>query len=78
MLKARIKTQMDIEKFRALQQKVEQLVVEKQRLEVDYDDMPDEFKGINIYLFIYLFFFIIKMLSIFMPNTLFLEKNLSQ
>jgi hypothetical protein len=45
MLKANIKTPVEIEQFRHLQEKVEALVVKKQRAEIDYGDAPDEFKG---------------------------------
>ncbi|XP_064642091.1 ubiquitin conjugation factor E4 B-like [Lineus longissimus] len=44
MLKANIKTPIEIEQFRHLQDKVEKLVVKKQRSEIDYEDAPDEFK----------------------------------
>ena len=45
MQKACIKTTHEIELFRSLQSKVDKLVVEKQRSELDYGDIPDEYKG---------------------------------
>lgn len=44
MRRARIKTEQEIEKFRMLQEKVEDLVREKNSAETDYGDIPDEFK----------------------------------
>lgn len=44
MDKACIKTQTEIEQFRNLQERVELLVIEKQRAEVDYGEIPDEFR----------------------------------
>ncbi|KAJ8320744.1 hypothetical protein KUTeg_002331 [Tegillarca granosa] len=44
MRRARIKTEMEIEKFRILQEKVENLVIQKQQSEIDFGDIPDEFK----------------------------------
>jgi len=46
MQKACIKTTHEIELFRSLQSKVDKLVVEKQRSELDYGDIPDEYKGV--------------------------------
>ena len=45
MVKANIKTETEIEQFYCLQNKVEKLVIEKQQAEVDYGDIPDEFRG---------------------------------
>jgi hypothetical protein len=45
MKKACIKTESEIEQFRALQAKVDRLVIEKRNAEVDYGEIPDEFKG---------------------------------
>ena len=45
MFRAKIKTETERERFRILQSKVDALVVEKQRAEVDYGDIPDEFRG---------------------------------
>ncbi|XP_052828184.1 ubiquitin conjugation factor E4 B isoform X1 [Octopus bimaculoides] len=42
--RARIKTDRDIEQFRKLQEKVEAIVVQKQRAEIDFGEIPDEFK----------------------------------
>lgn len=44
MSKACIKTETEIEQFRNLQEKVEELVIEKQRAEIDYGEIPDEFR----------------------------------
>lgn len=40
-----IKTNVEIEKFRFLQEKIDKIVVEKQQEEVDYGEIPEEFKG---------------------------------
>lgn len=40
-----IKTNVEIEKFRFLQEKVDKIVLEKQQEEVDYGEIPEEFKG---------------------------------
>lgn len=45
MQKAMIKTNVEIEKFRFLQEKVDKIVLEKQQEEVDYGEIPEEFKG---------------------------------
>ncbi len=45
MVKACIKTESEIERFRILQAKVDSIVVEKQQSEVDFGDIPDEFRG---------------------------------
>ena len=45
MTRACIKTETEIEQFRMLQEKVEKIVVEKRLAEVDYGEIPDEFKG---------------------------------
>ena len=45
MVKACIKTSEEINTFRDLQHKVEEFVVQKHKSEVDYGDIPDEFKG---------------------------------
>ena len=45
MIKACIKTEAEIEQFRALQAKVDKIVVEKKLAEFDYGDIPEEFKG---------------------------------
>jgi len=44
MRKACIKTPTEIEQFQALQDKVEKIVVEKRMAEVDYGEVPDEFR----------------------------------
>lgn len=44
MQKAMIKTNVEIEKFRFLQEKVDKIVLEKQQEEVDYGEIPEEFK----------------------------------
>lgn len=44
MSKACIKTQTEIEQFRNLQERVEHLVIEKQKAEIDYGEIPDEFR----------------------------------
>jgi hypothetical protein len=41
----RIKTEQEIEKFRKLQEKIEDLVREKHSAETDYGEIPEEFKG---------------------------------
>ena len=45
MTRACIKTNMEIEQFKSIQNKVQQLVIQKQKAEVDYGDIPDEFRG---------------------------------
>ena len=45
IVRACIKTDMEIEMFRCLAQKVHQLAVEKQKAEVDYGEIPAEFRG---------------------------------
>ena len=45
MQKACIKTTHEINVFRELQCKVDKIVVEKQKSEMDYGEIPDEFKG---------------------------------
>lgn len=50
--RARIKTDRDIEQFRKLQEKVEAIVVQKQRAEIDFGEIPDEFKGDTFFLLI--------------------------
>lgn len=45
MVKACIKTQDEINTFRELQEKVEGYLVQKNRSEVQYGDIPDEFRG---------------------------------
>ena len=49
MMRAHIKTSAEIEQFRFLQSKVDTLVIEKQRSEMDFGDVPDEFKGTYMY-----------------------------
>ena len=44
MRRARIKTEQEIEKFRKLQEKIEDLVREKHSAETDYGEIPEEFK----------------------------------
>lgn len=44
MVKACIKTSEEINTFRDLQQRVEAFVVQKHKSEIDYGDIPDEFK----------------------------------
>jgi hypothetical protein len=45
MRKAMIKSETEIERFRLLQERIDELVVAKQRAEIDLGDIPDEFKG---------------------------------
>ena len=45
MIKARIKTETELEQFKILQSKVDSLVVEKRQTDVDFSDAPDEFRG---------------------------------
>lgn len=45
MRKAAIKSTIAIEKFRLLAEKVEEIVAQNARAEVDYSDAPDEFRG---------------------------------
>ena len=47
MMQARIKNDMEIEQFRCLQAKIDEIVLQKQKQEVDFGDIPDEFKGEN-------------------------------
>ena len=51
MTRAKIKTETEIERFRLLQAKVDALVVEKLRAEVDYGEIPDEFRGMIVRVF---------------------------
>lgn len=44
MERACIKTHTEIEQFHHLQERVEELVIEKQRAEIDYGEIPDEFR----------------------------------
>ena len=46
MMKACIKTKSEIEHFRLLQEKVEKILITKHKTEVDYGEIPEEFKGI--------------------------------
>ena len=46
MRRACIKTEAEIEKFKSIQDRVEELTVLKLREEVDFGDIPEEFKGI--------------------------------
>jgi len=45
MSRACIKTDVEIEKFRQIQDKVESMVIQKARDERDYGEIPDEFRG---------------------------------
>ncbi len=45
MVKARIKTESELEQFHVLQAHVDSLVVEKAQSDVDFSDAPDEFRG---------------------------------
>ena len=45
MRRACIKTETEIEKFKSIQDKVEEIVVQKAREEKDYGEIPDEFRG---------------------------------
>lgn len=45
MRRACIKTELEIEKFRLIQERVENMVIRKAREEKDYGEVPDEFKG---------------------------------
>jgi hypothetical protein len=45
MRRACIKTENEIEKFKSIQDKVEEIVVQKAREERDYGEVPDEFRG---------------------------------
>lgn len=44
MTRACIKTSTEIEQFKNIQTRVEQLVIQKQKAEIDFGDIPDEFK----------------------------------
>ncbi|XP_055958481.1 ubiquitin conjugation factor E4 B [Patella vulgata] len=44
MTKACIKTTSEIEQFRSLQQKIEQVLEKKNQVELDYGEIPDDFK----------------------------------
>ncbi|ESO04573.1 hypothetical protein HELRODRAFT_99472 [Helobdella robusta] len=44
MVRTNIKTDTEVEQFANLQEKVEVIVVDKQKLEIDYGDIPDEFR----------------------------------
>lgn len=45
MSNANIKSQIEIEKFKSLAEKVEVIVEQKSQVDVDIDNAPDEFKG---------------------------------
>lgn len=45
MRRACIKTETEIEKFKSIQDKVDEIVVQKAREEKDYGEIPDEFRG---------------------------------
>ena len=45
MKKANIKTAREIQQFYLISEKVEKLVQEKQKSEVDFGDIPEEFRG---------------------------------
>lgn len=45
MQKAMIKTNVEIEQFRFLQEKIDKIVLEKQKEEIDYGEIPEEFRG---------------------------------
>ena len=45
MRKARIKTESEIEHFRNIQERVQEIVQQRAEAEEDYGDIPDEFKG---------------------------------
>jgi hypothetical protein len=46
MVNANIKTQIEIERFQLLADKVESIVQQKDELDIDFSNAPDEFKGI--------------------------------
>lgn len=46
MRKAGIKSSIAIEKFKLLLEKVEEIVAKNSQSEMDYNDAPDEFKGV--------------------------------
>ena len=50
MLKARIKTPSEIEHFRSIQERVEEIVKENNIAAEDFENAPDEFKGQSTYL----------------------------
>lgn len=54
MQRANIKTTTEIEKFKSIQDKVEQIVIQKAREERDYGEIPDEFRG-KLLLFVRLY-----------------------
>lgn len=60
MVKACIKTDTEIEQFRHLQEKVERLVLAQRQEEMDFGEIPDEFKGILIYTVLCLFHSVIN------------------
>ena len=45
MVRARIKTPSEIERFRSIEEKVQQRLIEKNQAEEDFGDIPDEFRG---------------------------------
>lgn len=61
-----IKINVEIEKFRFLQEKVDKIVLEKQQEEVDYGEILEEFKGQIIFVIrkgvleIFFFFFLMN------------------
>lgn len=52
MRRACIKTEIEIEKFRLIQEHVESIVVQKAREERDYGEIPDEFRGSILKVFV--------------------------
>nr|KAG5707395.1 hypothetical protein BaRGS_005362 [Batillaria attramentaria] len=48
MMKARIKTDSEIEHFRSLQERVQKIVIQHMEAEEDFGDIPDEFKELEL------------------------------
>ena len=49
MVRARIKTPSEVERFRMIEEKVHLLLIEKHQAEEDFGDIPDEFRGQHNY-----------------------------
>ena len=66
MTKARIKTETELEQFTILQSKVDSLVDEKRKTDVDFSDAPDEFRGKELCI-LNIIHFILKIMHNYTP-----------
>lgn len=48
LLRSNIKTSAEVDKFKALASRAAEIAILNIKKEVDYNDAPDEFRGINI------------------------------